>query len=283
MPPTQYNDTFALAYGSITLVGGIIGYLKANSYASSSHHLKANADWFQVVSLVERYSMLWRSWRVLLRRGWCFLLDLCFLRFSLWGFCRVIRLCLREWWVRWGIIKRLPADVVRMRCINMDNIWISRSLGIKRTEIGSTKFHLRMTGLKIHDCCHFALNVVRFAARLFMFLKNSCESFEAPASLWMFLPLGYSGRTSHLTLISHCWPRISYENLVFWDMTYTRLSIQVDMNLQGIPFQGPKRPPAEIGTTAATRPTLPKKGSRSRCGEIFEWWSYVRWRCCFMY
>lgn len=33
-PAGNFNDTFALAYGSITLLGGLIGYLKANSYAS---------------------------------------------------------------------------------------------------------------------------------------------------------------------------------------------------------------------------------------------------------
>jgi hypothetical protein len=34
MAPANFNDTFALAYGSITLIGGLIGYLKANSFAS---------------------------------------------------------------------------------------------------------------------------------------------------------------------------------------------------------------------------------------------------------
>jgi len=33
-PHPNYDDTFALAYGSITLLGGLIGYLKANSFAS---------------------------------------------------------------------------------------------------------------------------------------------------------------------------------------------------------------------------------------------------------
>jgi uncharacterized membrane protein (UPF0136 family) len=33
-PAAKFDDTFALAYGSITVVGGLIGYLKANSYAS---------------------------------------------------------------------------------------------------------------------------------------------------------------------------------------------------------------------------------------------------------
>jgi uncharacterized membrane protein (UPF0136 family) len=33
-PSGNFNDTFALAYGSITLLGGLIGYLKANSIAS---------------------------------------------------------------------------------------------------------------------------------------------------------------------------------------------------------------------------------------------------------
>lgn len=30
----KFDDAFALTYGSITLVGGLIGYFKANSYAS---------------------------------------------------------------------------------------------------------------------------------------------------------------------------------------------------------------------------------------------------------
>jgi hypothetical protein len=30
----RFNDAFALAYGSITVLGGIIGYLKAGSVAS---------------------------------------------------------------------------------------------------------------------------------------------------------------------------------------------------------------------------------------------------------
>jgi len=34
MAQANFNDTFALAYGSITLIGGLIGYLKANSFAS---------------------------------------------------------------------------------------------------------------------------------------------------------------------------------------------------------------------------------------------------------
>ena len=35
-PKANVNDTFALVYGSVTLLGGIIGYLKANSTASYS-------------------------------------------------------------------------------------------------------------------------------------------------------------------------------------------------------------------------------------------------------
>jgi uncharacterized membrane protein (UPF0136 family) len=44
-------DTFALSYGTITLIGGLIGYFKANSYASYSSPAIPNPSIFPLIQI----------------------------------------------------------------------------------------------------------------------------------------------------------------------------------------------------------------------------------------
>ena len=64
MAPAQANftDTFALAYGSITLIGGLIGYLKANSLASYFPRAERGPSFDKIPNFVQTHFVIHFWW-----------------------------------------------------------------------------------------------------------------------------------------------------------------------------------------------------------------------------